>query len=86
MNNNQHDQKLDHTPDQKHSGSADVIKAKWQQQVGAAKKLWSKLTDDEIMQSNGDPEKLVGLVKVRYAINGMEADKQVKKFLKECNC
>jgi uncharacterized protein YjbJ (UPF0337 family) len=71
---------------QQQQGTTDVIKAKWQQQVGAAKKLWGKLTDDEIMQSNGDAEKLAGLVKERYAVNRIEADKQVKKFLAECNC
>ncbi len=71
---------------QQQQGTTDVIKAKWQQQVGAAKKLWGKLTDDEIMKSNGDSEKLAGLVKERYAINRIEADKQVKKFLAECNC
>jgi uncharacterized protein YjbJ (UPF0337 family) len=71
---------------QQQQGTTDVIKAKWQQQVGAAKKLWGKLTDDEIMQSNGDADKLAGLVKERYAVNRIEADKQVKKFLAECNC
>lgn len=71
---------------QQQQGTTDVMKAKWQQQVGAAKKLWGKLTDDEIMQSNGDAEKLAGLVKERYAVNRIEADKQVKKFLAECNC
>jgi uncharacterized protein YjbJ (UPF0337 family) len=70
---------------QKQQGTTDVIKAKWQQHVGTAKKLWGKLTDDEIMQSNGDSEKLAGLVKERYAVNRIEADKQVKKFLAECN-
>jgi len=71
---------------QQQQGTTDVIKAKWQQQVGAAKKLWGKLTDDEIMQSNGDADKLAGLVKERYAVDRLEADKQVKKFLAECSC
>jgi uncharacterized protein YjbJ (UPF0337 family) len=70
---------------QQQGPTVDVIKAKWQQQVGAAKKVWGKLTDDEILQSNGEAEKLAGLVKERYAVNRIEADKQVKKFLAECN-
>jgi uncharacterized protein YjbJ (UPF0337 family) len=78
-------QKRQQQQQQKQQGTADVIKGKWQQQVGAAKKMWGKLTDDEIMQSNGDADKLAGLVKERYAVNRIEADKQVKKFLAESN-
>jgi uncharacterized protein YjbJ (UPF0337 family) len=85
-NDKQMSQQKKQQQQQKQTGTADVVKAKWQQQVGAAKKLWGKLTDDEIMQSNGDAEKLAGLVKERYAVNRIEADKQVKKFLAECNC
>lgn len=66
---------------QQASNTLDVVNAKWQQQVGAAKALWGKLTDDEILQSQGNAEKLAGLVKERYAINRNDAHKQVKKFL-----
>tara|TARA_R100000656_G_scaffold124487_2_gene102760 strand:- start:39 stop:467 length:429 start_codon:yes stop_codon:yes gene_type:complete len=62
------------------------LKAKWQKHLGAAKVLWGKLTDDEILQSEGQVEKLSGLVKERYAITQQDADKQVKKFLTERNC
>jgi uncharacterized protein YjbJ (UPF0337 family) len=71
---------------QQASTTTETIKAKWHQQVGAAKVLWGKLTDDEILQSEGNAEKLSGLVKERYAINREEAQKQVKKFLAECKC
>lgn len=60
--------------------SADELKGKWKQQVGAAKLAWGKLTEDEILQSEGRAEKLVGLVQERYAITRDEADKQVSKF------
>ncbi len=60
--------------------SADEIKGKWKQQVGSAKIAWGKLTDDELLKSEGREEKLVGLVQERYAITRDEADKQVKKF------
>jgi len=60
--------------------SADELKGKWKQQVGAAKLAWGKLTEDEILQSEGRAEKLVGLVQERYAITRDDADKQVRKF------
>ncbi|WP_353115380.1 CsbD family protein [Nitratidesulfovibrio sp.] len=59
----------------------DEIKAKWQQQIGAAKVAWGELTDDELLQSEGHAQKLAGLVQERYAISREEAEKQVQRFL-----
>lgn len=60
--------------------NADELRGKWKQQVGAVKLAWGKLTDDEILQSEGRVEKLAGLVQERYAITREEADKQVSRF------
>ena len=64
--------------------SADELKGKWQQQVGAAKIAWGKLTEDELIKSEGHAQKLAGLVQERYAITRDEADKQVKDFIDKC--
>jgi uncharacterized protein YjbJ (UPF0337 family) len=69
---------------QQASLSVAEIKAKWQQNVGSAKVLWGKLTDNEILQTEGHANKLSGLIKERYAISQQEADTQVKKFLTDC--
>ena len=61
--------------------SADELKGKWKQQVGAAKIAWGKLTEDELLESQGHTEKLAGLVQERYAVSRDEADQQVKSFL-----
>ncbi|AJE20102.1 CsbD family protein [Azotobacter chroococcum] len=61
--------------------SADELKGKWKQQVGAAKLAWGKLTEDELLQAEGREEKLAGLIQERYAITRDEAEKQVKDFL-----
>jgi uncharacterized protein YjbJ (UPF0337 family) len=61
--------------------SADQIKGKWKQQVGAAKVAFGKLTDDELLQTEGHAQKLTGLVQERYAITRDEAEKKVKAFL-----
>jgi len=63
--------------------SADEIKGKWKQHVGEAKIIWGKLTEDEILKSEGHLQKLAGLVQERYAITRDEADKQVHSFMEK---
>lgn len=72
-----------HTPDgsKKVLGvSVDEIKGIWKQQAGAAKIIWGKLTEDELLKSEGHAQKLAGLVQERYAVTRDEAEKQVKDF------
>lgn len=63
--------------------SADELKGKWKQQVGAAKVAWGKLTEDELLRLEGHQQKLAGLVQERYAITRDEADRQVKTFFEK---
>jgi len=63
--------------------SADALKGKWKQQVGAAKIAWGKLTEDELLKLEGQEQKLTGLVQERYALTRDEADKQVKAFFEK---
>ena len=65
--------------------SKNELKGKWKQQVGAAKVAWGKLTDDELLQSEGHAEKLSGLVQERYAVASDEASRQVKEFFAKNN-
>ena len=60
--------------------SADQVKAKWKQQVGNAKIIWGKLTEDELLKIEGHAERLTGLIQERYVISRDEAEKQVKDF------
>ncbi|MDR3416654.1 MAG: CsbD family protein [Nevskia sp.] len=60
--------------------SVDAIKGQWKQHVGNAKIAWGKLTEDELLKSEGHEQKLAGLVQERYAVTRDEADKQVKSF------
>ena len=60
-------------------------KGKWPQQVKAAKNQWGKLSEAEILKSDGDAQQLSGLVQQRYAITRDVADKQVKSFLDRCD-
>lgn len=61
--------------------SAEELKGKWKQQVGAAKITWGKLTEDELLKTEGHEQKLAGVIQERYAITRDEAEKQVKSFI-----
>ena len=61
--------------------SHDLIAGKWKQHAGAAKILWGKLTDDEILKTEGQLQKLVGIIQERYALTQEAADKQVADFM-----
>jgi uncharacterized protein YjbJ (UPF0337 family) len=65
--------------------STDELKGKWKQQVGSAKIVWGKLTEDELLKSEGHAEKIAGMVQERYAVSRDEADKQVKRFFDKNN-
>lgn len=53
----------------------------WPKRIGAAHKVWSKLSESELKKSAGEPAKLAELVQMRYSITRPEADKQVKNFI-----
>jgi uncharacterized protein YjbJ (UPF0337 family) len=61
--------------------SREEVQGKWQQQVGSAKIVWGKLTEDELLKCEGHAQKLAGLIQERYAVTRDEADKQVKDYL-----
>ena len=58
----------------------DQISARWQQHTGTAKVLWGKLTDDELLKTEGKLQRLSGLVQERYALTPDVAEKEVQKF------
>ncbi|MFN3880926.1 MAG: CsbD family protein [Nitrincola lacisaponensis] len=60
-----------------------TLSAKWKQHIGAAKTAWGKLTDDQLLETEGQHQKLVGLIEEQYNISREEADKQVKAFTKK---
>lgn len=63
--------------------SIDEAKGAWKQRVGSAKVAWGKLTDDELLQTQGHMDKLSGLVQERYAITRDEAVTQIKTFFSQ---
>jgi uncharacterized protein YjbJ (UPF0337 family) len=58
----------------------DQITGKWKQMSGEAKKHWGKLTDDELMEINGDREILAGKLQEKYGIAKEDANKQIDEW------
>jgi len=63
----------------------DQLAAKWKQHSGTAKILWGKLTDDELLKTEGQLQRLSGLVQERYALTQDVAEKQVQDFFSKLN-
>jgi uncharacterized protein YjbJ (UPF0337 family) len=60
--------------------NTDQIKGQWRQLKGAAKTQWGKLTDDELLQIEGNADRLVGLVQERYGYAKEQAQDEVDRF------
>lgn len=61
----------------------DQVKGNWKQFKGNAKQAWGKLTDDDLMQIEGDQDELVGKIQERYGLAKEEAERQVKDWARE---
>ncbi|MDX1343144.1 CsbD family protein [Reinekea sp. G2M2-21] len=65
----------------KTSTPTNVLKEDWNKMMGDAKVAWGKLTEDELLKTEGHIQKLTGIVQSRYAITREVAEKQVQGFL-----
>jgi hypothetical protein len=52
----------------------------WKAHVSAAHVTWDKISEEELIKTQGERDTLALLVEKRYSINRSEADKQVKSF------
>ena len=58
----------------------DVLAGKWKQLAGKAKAAWGQLTDDELTRTEGNAERLAGLIQERYGKTKEEAQREVRDF------
>lgn len=59
----------------------DQVKGNWKQFKGNAKQAWGKLTDDDLMQIEGDQDELVGKIQERYGLAKDQVRKDVDGWL-----
>ncbi len=61
----------------------DFLKGNWKQIKGELKSEFGKLSDDEIMQAEGEATALIGKLQEKYGITKEEAEKRLNSFLDE---
>lgn len=59
----------------------DILSGNWHQLKGKARKVWGKLTDDEVEKVGGRVEELSGLLQKRYGYGKDQAEQEIDKFL-----
>jgi uncharacterized protein YjbJ (UPF0337 family) len=60
----------------------DIIKGKWLQFKGEARKQWGKLTDDDWDQIAGDRDKLAGRLQEQYGWTREQVEEEFKRVFK----
>jgi uncharacterized protein YjbJ (UPF0337 family) len=60
----------------------DILKGKWLQMKGEARRQWGKLTDDDIDQIEGNAEKMAGKLQERYGWGKEEAEREIDAFVR----
>lgn len=60
----------------------DIVKGKWAQLKGEARKQWGNLTDDDWDQLNGDREKLSGKLQESYGWARQDAENRIDEFFR----
>jgi uncharacterized protein YjbJ (UPF0337 family) len=56
-----------------------VFSGWWRQARGQAKVWWAQLTDNELDETRGEYDKLVGLLQTRYGWTREEAEKEIER-------
>lgn len=62
--------------------NADIIKGKWNEFKGKVKEKWGDITDDELLQIEGNSDKIYGVLQQRYGLGREEAKKTLDELSK----
>ncbi len=60
-----------------------ILEGEWKQLKGAAKEKWGELTQDEIDQTDGETQKLIGKIQAKYGYEYEKARDEVNAWLAE---
>ena len=58
----------------------DIVKGRWNQVKGEARKQWGKLTDNDWDQVAGEKDKLIGKLQERYGWSRDEAERSADEY------
>jgi uncharacterized protein YjbJ (UPF0337 family) len=60
--------------------NANQFKGSWQQFKGELKKKWGQLTDDDLLEAEGDYDKFLGVLQKRYGDQKEEIERWTKDW------
>ncbi|WP_424931009.1 CsbD family protein [Amaricoccus macauensis] len=59
----------------------DQLEGSMKQMMGKAREKWGDLTDDEIQQTKGEREQMVGLLQRKYGKTKADAEREFDEFM-----
>lgn len=59
----------------------DILKGHWKEIRGEIKKKWGNLTDDEVAETEGHEDKMVGLLQRKYGYARDKAQQEYDEFM-----
>jgi uncharacterized protein YjbJ (UPF0337 family) len=60
-----------------------IIEGQWKQLKGEAKRLWGKLTEDDLERAAGNRDKLVGSLQERYGYHKEQAQNEFDRWVEK---
>lgn len=60
--------------------NVDEIQGSWNQVIGKVREQWGRLTEDELVRSEGRIEYLTGVLQEKYGKSKDEAKKELEEF------
>ena len=61
----------------------DIFEGKWKEMRGQVKEWWGELTDDELEQTGGKADQLVGLLQQKYGYTRERAEEEFNRRLSQ---
>lgn len=60
--------------------NSDIAEGKWRQLKGEVKQKWGKLTEDDLMEVDGQLDKFCGKMQQRYGMSREQAEKEFNRL------
>lgn len=61
----------------------DTIEGKWEEMKGKIKEQWSKITDDDLLQSKGSFQEVLGILQKKYGEQKERIADDLKQFFEK---
>lgn len=61
----------------------DMIEGKWEEVKGKIKQKWGKITDDDLLQTKGAYQEVLGILQKKYGERKEEIATELQKFFDE---